>query len=103
MNRHSSAPMPEALRHQMRAGQHPARAFECPWCQAHPHKPCRVPSRATQPAALHEQRMAAWAQATACCTTCQVTPGVPCHTDGRALENGAVHAPRYTEAGRAAA
>lgn len=100
---HSAAPMPEALRHFMRAGHHPARSVECPWCHAHAHQPCRIPSRATQPAALHQQRMAAWAQTTAVCTTCQVTPGTPCHLDGRALADGAVHAARYQEADRTAA
>lgn len=100
---HAAAPMPEGLRHQMRAKHHPARSVDCPWCHAHPHQPCRIPSRATQPAALHQQRMAAWAQTTACCTTCQVTPTVPCHHDGRALADGAVHPARETEAGRTAA
>lgn len=103
MNRHSAAPMPDSLRHFMRAGQHPARAFECPWCHAHAHKPCRIPAVARDAQQVHQQRMAAWAMATAVCTTCQVVPGTPCHVDGRALESGSVHAARYDEAGRSVA
>jgi hypothetical protein len=95
--------MPDSLRHYLRAGQHPARSLPCPWCHAHPHQPCRIPSRASQPATLHQQRMAAWAQTVACCPRCQVVPGTPCHLDGRALADGAVHPERYTEADRSTA
>jgi hypothetical protein len=103
VSRHSQAPMPESLRHFMRAGQHPARSVPCPWCRAHAHKPCRIPAVARDAQQVHQQRMAAWAQASACCPTCQVTPGVPCHTEGRALDDGRVHAARYDEADRTAA
>ena len=104
MNRHSQAPMPDSLRHFMRSGQHPARAFECTWCGAHPHQPCalRSTSKRRLPQ-VHQQRMATWARTVACCPTCQVTPTVPCHHDGRALPGGSVHAERYTEAERTAA
>ncbi|WP_329390126.1 zinc finger domain-containing protein [Streptomyces sp. NBC_01716] len=98
MTRHVAAPMPEAIRHFMRAGQDPARGTNCPWCQARAHQPCRIPSSGKTGAKVHQQRKDAWARLTACCTTCQVTPGVPCHRDGRELENGAVHAVRHTEA-----
>lgn len=98
-----TAPMPDSIRHFMRAGQHPARAIACPHCGATAHKPCRIPSRGVPMAKIHQQREAARAQLIACCTTCQVEPTVPCHTNGRALENGAVHAARYVEADRSAA
>lgn len=103
MSPHSQAPMPASLRHFMRAGQHPARAFPCPHCGAHAHQPCALRTTGKQLPQPHPQRMAAWAQTTACCTTCQVTPTVPCHHDGRALPGGTVHAERYTEAERTAA
>jgi hypothetical protein len=82
----------------MRAGQHPSRGVPCPWCQVRAHQPCQVPSSGKHPARVHQQRMAAWAQLTACCATCQVEPTVPCHLDGRELKDGAVHAARYAEA-----
>jgi hypothetical protein len=100
---HAAAPMPESLRHFMRAGHHPARGIACPWCHVAAHKPCQVPSNGKQPNQVHQQRMAAWAQLVACCTTCQVTPEVPCHEDGRAFEDGRVHAARYGEAAVSAA
>ncbi|MGW0312059.1 zinc finger domain-containing protein [Streptomyces flavidovirens] len=102
MSRHSQAPMPAELRHMMRAGQHPARAHPCPHCGAHPHQPChlRTNGKHVQP---HPQRMATWAQTTACCPTCQVEPTIPCHRDGRTLPGGTVHDERYTEAERTAA
>jgi hypothetical protein len=103
MTRHPAAPMPEGLRHYLRAGQHPARSLPCPWCQALPHKPCRIPAAHRDATQVHQQRMAAWARTVACCPTCQVTPTVPCHADGRALEDGAVHARRYEEAEATAA
>ncbi|WP_329616425.1 hypothetical protein OG244_28260 [Streptomyces brevispora] len=97
------APMPDSIRHFMRAGQHPARATACPHCGAAPHKPCRIPSRGVVMAQVHQQRIAARARTIACCPTCTVEPTIPCHTNGRALENGSVHAARYTEADRSAA
>ncbi|MGW2861882.1 zinc finger domain-containing protein [Streptomyces sp. NPDC001205] len=102
MNRHSQAPMPESIRHQLRAGQHPARSVPCPWCGAAAHRPCQAgKSRLLTGGSLHPQRVSAWAELTACCPTCQVTPTVPCHEDGR--ERATVHARRYTEAEGAAA
>ena len=97
------APMPDSIRHFMRAGQHPARALPCPHCGAAAHKPCRIPSRGVPMTDVHQQRKAARAQLVACCTTCQVEPTIPCHTDGRELAPWTVHAARYTEADRSAA
>jgi len=96
-------PMPDSIRHFMRAGQHPARALPCPHCGAAAHKPCRIPSRGVPMTDVHQQRKAARAQLVACCTTCQVEPTIPCHTDGRELAPWTVHAARYTEADRSAA
>ena len=96
-----AAPMPESLRHFMRAGHHPARAVPCTHCGAAAHKPCRVPSRDVPMSHPHEQRTAAWAQQTACCPECQVEPTTPCHDEGRARFT--VHARRYTEAEETAA
>jgi hypothetical protein len=93
--------MPESLRHQLRAGQHPARSVPCPHCHVGAHKPCEVPSKHRRKETLHSQRMSAWAELTACCPACQVTPTVPCHEDGR--ERATVHARRYTEAEQVAA
>ncbi|MFD5940226.1 zinc finger domain-containing protein [Streptomyces griseus] len=98
-----TAPMPDSIRHFMRAGQHPARATPCPHCQAAAHRPCRIPSRGVPLTQVHQQRIDARAQLVACCPTCQVTPTVPCHADGRALEGGAVHPARHAEADRSAA
>lgn len=98
-----TAPMPDSIRHFMRAGQHPARAIACPHCGAAAHKPCHIPSRGVPLAQVHQQRIAARARTVACCPTCQVAPTVPCHTNGRELEGGSVHAARYTEADRSAA
>lgn len=103
MTRRPAAPMPDSLRHYLRAGQHPARSLPCPWCHAAAHKPCKVPSNQHVQEKPHWQRMAAWARTVACCPTCQVEPGIPCHTDGRALDDGRVHAERYTEADRSTA
>lgn len=97
------APMPEELRHFIRARQHPACAIACPWCHARPHQGCTTPSKRHAQKDPHQQRMAAWTQLIACCPTCQVTPEVPCHTNGMALPNGAVHAARYQEAEATAA
>lgn len=99
----TTAPMPDSIRHFMRAGQHPARAIACPHCGAGAHKPCQIPSRGAPLAQVHQQRIAARARTVACCPTCQATPTVPCHINGRALEGGSVHAARYTEADRSAA
>lgn len=95
---HAAAPMPESLRHFMRAGHHPARGIACPWCRVGAHKPCQVPSNGKQPNQVHQQRMGAWAQLVAVCTTCQVAPTVPCHADGQVLADNSVHASRYAEA-----
>ncbi|MFI5739126.1 hypothetical protein ACIA9I_12225 [Streptomyces anulatus] len=99
----ATAPMPDSIRHFMRAGQHPARALPCPHCGVGAHKPCRIPSRGVPLAQVHQQRVDARAQMVACCPTCQVTPTVPCHADGRALEGGVVHPARHVEADRSAA
>ncbi|WP_443079068.1 zinc finger domain-containing protein [Streptomyces sp. NBC_01498] len=103
MTRHIAAPMPESIRHFMRAGQHPARSTTCPWCHAGAHKPCVIRSSGTPSVNVHHSRKDAWARLTACCTTCQVAPGVPCHKDGRELDGGAVHAVRHSEAEATAA
>ncbi|MFD9564419.1 hypothetical protein [Streptomyces sp. NPDC059994] len=99
----SQAPMPDGLRHQLRAGQPPERSVACPYCRVPAHKPCivRATGRSLTGGSLHPQRRSAWAESTACCPTCQVTPTVPCHEDGRARET--VHARRYVEAEGAAA
>ncbi|MGW1102759.1 zinc finger domain-containing protein [Streptomyces sp. NPDC002540] len=99
----ATAPMPDSLRHFMRAGHHPARSLPCPWCHARAHQPCTVRSNGRQPAQVHQQRIANWARTVACCPACQVEPTVPCHNNGRVLEGGAVHHQRYTEADRGAA
>ncbi|MGW7087589.1 zinc finger domain-containing protein [Streptomyces sp. NPDC054871] len=90
------APMPEQLRHWMRAKQHPARSVPCPHCGVAAHKPCRLRTRNQQMTEPHPQRVSAWAQLIACCPACQVTPEVPCHDEGRA--RATVHARRYEEA-----
>ncbi|WP_406004394.1 hypothetical protein [Streptomyces sp. NBC_00987] len=99
----ATAPMPDSLRHFMRAGHHPARSIPCPHCGVAAHKPCQVPSNGRVLAEPHPQRVAARARTIACCPACQVEPTVPCHNNGRALEGGAVHHQRYTEADRSAA
>ena len=101
MTLHAGAPMPDSLRHQMRAKQHPARSVPCPHCGAHAHQPCRLRTRnqiLTQP---HPQRVSEWAQTVACCPDCQVAPASPCHDDGRARTT--VHNRRYQEAEETAA
>lgn len=104
MTRRYAAPMPEDLRHFMRAKAHPARSVECPHCGAAAHKPCHLRTGSQRHLAEpHPQRLSAWARNAACCTRCQVTPTVPCHLDGMALADGAVHAERYDEAERTAA
>lgn len=97
----SAAPMPESLRHFMRAAQHPARAVACPHCGAAAHRPCALRKTGRLLPDPHPQRVSAWAQMSACCPQCQVTPTVPCHEDGRA--RGAVHERRYQEAEETAA
>lgn len=92
------APMPEILRHQLRATQHPARSVACPWCMAAEHRPCHSPSGKRRMVDPHPQRVSAWARMVACCPVCQVEPTVSCHRDGRELDNGSVHAQRYAEA-----
>lgn len=92
------APMPESIRHGLRAKQHPARAVQCPHCLAAPFRPCRVPVRSVVMAQPHPARVAAWTTAVACCPACQVEPGAPCHDAGRPLHDGAVHPQREREA-----
>lgn len=99
----SGAPMPDSLRHMIRARQAPACAIPCPWCHARPHQACTTPSKRHAPPDPHQQRMTAWAQFVACCPTCQVEPGIECHDDGWPLANGSVHARRYEEAEATAA
>lgn len=91
-----TAPMPASLRHQLRAGQHPARSVPCPHCGAREHQPCVLRSSGRRLPAPHPQRLADWARTTACCPHCQVTPGTPCHDDG--IPRTSVHARRYQEA-----
>lgn len=95
MTRRYVAPMPPQLRHQMRAGQHPARSVDCPHCHAHAHAPCVLRKSGRRLPQPHPQRINAWAQQTACCPACQVEPGVPCHDDGIARRG--VHARRHQE------
>lgn len=97
----SAAPMPESLRHFMRASQHPARAVDCPHCGAKAHRPCVLRKTGRQLPQPHPQRVSAWAQITACCPDCQVEPTTPCHDEGRARTT--VHARRYQEAEATAA
>ncbi|MCX5202431.1 hypothetical protein OG897_13360 [Streptomyces sp. NBC_00237] len=103
MTLRNAAPMPENLRHFMRAKAHPARSVACPHCGAHEHKPCTTISGRRILTEPHPGRRYAWARLTACCPRCQVTPTVPCHLDGMPLAGEAVHAERYTEAERTAA
>lgn len=101
MTHHRGAPMPEGLRHFMRAGQHPARSVPCPHCGVGQHKPCQVPSSKRVLNQPHPQRVSDWARTTACCPECQVESAVPCHDEGRARET--VHDRRYDEAKETAA
>ncbi|MFI5992430.1 hypothetical protein ACIBAC_11335 [Streptomyces sp. NPDC051362] len=101
MTIHAGAPMPEALRHTMRAKQHPARSVPCPHCGAAVRRPCVLRTTGRSLPQPHPQRVSDWARATACCPDCQVTPEVPCHDEGRARNT--VHARRYQEAEATAA
>lgn len=101
MTRGYGAPMPDSIRHVLRAPQHPARAVECPHCGARPHRPCTTVSgrrRKTEPCPA---RVTAWVIASAVCPACQVVPGQPCHLDGRPLDTP--HPQRTTEAQETAA
>ena len=91
-----TAPMPEELRHHMRAGAHPARSVPCGHCGAREHRPCTTPSKRRTLPQPHPRRVTDWARTTACCPACQVEPTVPCHDDGR--ERTTVHARRVQEA-----
>ena len=91
-----TAPMPDVLRHHMRAGAHPARSVPCPHCGAKQHRPCVLRKSGRRLPQPHPQRISAWAQLTACCPACQVEPTVPCHDDGNARTT--VHERRYQEA-----
>lgn len=103
MIRQPAAPMPEMIRHTLRAQQHPARTVRCPHCDAHEHRPCTTPSKRRLLTLPHPARISAWARATACCPACQVEPGVSCHNQGRALPGGQVHDRRVAEARETAA
>lgn len=92
------APMPDEVRHVLRARQHPSRAVACPHCGAARFQPCRMRSRAALKADPCPARITAWVTAVACCPACQVEPGVPCHDAGRALHDGGVHPQRTAEA-----
>lgn len=98
-----AAPMPDSIRHLLRARQHPARSVECPHCGAHERRPCTTPSKRRLLTEPHPQRVSAWVRETACCPACQVEPGVPCRLDGRPLRNGDVHPQRAAEARETAA
>lgn len=91
-----TAPMPPELRHQMRAGAHPARSVACPHCKAKAHQSCVLRKSGRELADPHPVRVSGWAQATACCPACQVEPTVPCHDDG--YQRATVHDRRITEA-----
>ncbi|HCA85480.1 MAG TPA: hypothetical protein DEQ61_08305 [Streptomyces sp.] len=101
--RQPAAPMPDSIRHTLRAVQHPARAVACPHCGAHEHQPCRTRTGRRIPALPHPSRIAAWVRITACCPACQVEPGIECHEQGRALRDGGVHPRREIEARETAA
>lgn len=101
MTLHAGAPMPDSLRHFMRAKQHPARSVPCPHCKAAAHKPCQLRTRNQLMTEPHPQRISAWVQAIARCPECQVEPTVPCHDEGRARTT--VHTRREQEAKETAA
>lgn len=91
-----TAPMPPGLRHQMRAGAHPARSVPCPHCGAKIHQPCHLRKTGRTLPQPHPQRLTDWARITACCPECQVEPGIPCHDEGKARTT--VHDRRIQEA-----
>lgn len=94
-----TAPMPDDLRHQLRADQHPARSVPCGHCGAKAHAACVLRKTGRHLTQLHPQRIAEWARTTACCPECQAEPGIPCRTpEGFQLPAHAVHARRYQEA-----
>ena len=101
MSRKTSAQMPDEIRHQLRAKQHPARTVECPHCGAGEHRPCRSQSKIRTLPQPHPSRITTWARATAVCPDCQVEPAIACHNNGR--EMTVVHPQRETEARRWAA
>ena len=90
------APMPDELRHRMRAGAHPARSVPCGHCGARAHHSCVLRKSGRELRAPHPQRLTDWARTTACCPECQVEPTVPCHDDGNARTT--VHDRRVQEA-----
>lgn len=92
-----TAPMPADLRHQMRAGAHPARSVPCPHCEAKAHQSCHLRKSGRELPAPHPQRVTDWARTTACCPACQVEPGITCRTpEGFPLST--VHDRRIQEA-----
>jgi hypothetical protein len=91
-----TAPMPDNLRHQLRADHHPSRSVPCPHCHARTHQPCVLRKSGRPLPKPHPQRMSEWARITACCPECQVTPTMPCHDEG--LPRTTVHNRRYQEA-----
>jgi hypothetical protein len=91
-----TAPMPDELHHQLRAGQHPARSMPCTHCGARAHQPCVLRKSGRRLPDPHPQRVTDWARTTACCPACQVEPGIGCHDDG--IPRAGVHARRYQEA-----
>lgn len=103
MTRIPAAPMPDSIRHGLRAVQHPARAVVCPHCGAGERRPCMTISGRRRMPEPHPARVSEWVRATACCPVCQVEPGVPCHLDGRELRDGVVHPRREDEAREVAA
>lgn len=77
--------------------------FPCPHCHAGIDQKCHLRTRAKQLPHPHQERVAKWAQTTACCPQCEVAPGTRCHNDGIPLPHGTVHARRYQEAEEVAA
>lgn len=91
-----TAPMPDVLRHHMRAGAHPARSVPCGHCGARVHQPCVLRKTGRTLRKPHPQRLTDWARTTACCPECQVELGIPCHDDG--IARATVHDRRVQEA-----
>jgi hypothetical protein len=92
-----TAPMPDVLRHHMRAGAHPARSVPCGHCGARAHHSCVLRKSRREMSAPHPQRVTDWARTTACCPECQVEPGITCRTPA-GLPITAVHDRRVREA-----